>query len=145
MLYTISLLKSSFTLLITGESESESKLIIFSAGFYLSPIETWWPLPFFAHPSSSSSEQPFPIPIVWILEYLLFAPTILITPSVSETPPSVSKNICLAYPYCCLAVRSFSRVVKIYVPPRSAFIFPTLLTAYLMYLSLYCLLLSNIV
>ena len=54
-----------------------------------------FPFPFYAHPLIKAYEHPLPIPIEWHRLYFVYRPTKFITPSVLDTPPSVSRNICL--------------------------------------------------
>lgn len=61
-------------------------------------MKTEYPLPLYAHPKISYYEQPSPIPIVCTREYLILLLTILMTPYVSETSPSVNKKICFGWP-----------------------------------------------
>jgi hypothetical protein len=127
----------NFILLMTGERESVSSWIIFSEGFSESVINMWYPFPFLAHPIISCYEAPLPIPIVCTRDHLLLRDTVLSTFSVSETAPSVNKNICLGYPSSKLLFNKFYRGCSISVPPRSAFIFLIYLIANSTSLSLY--------
>lgn len=106
-------------------------------------MKTCWPLPFSAQPTISYWEQPFPIPIVWTLENLLLRDTILMTPSVLETHPSVRRNICFGYPSIGFWLTKLYKGSYICVPPKLAPIVLTRLTASLTSLSLYLLLFGN--
>lgn len=100
-------------------------------------MKTWWPLPFFAQPTIKDYDAPLPIPIVCTLANLLLLPTILITPSVFDTPPSVNKNICLGYPYFVLPFNRVNNGLYTSVPPISAFIFLTYSTELSMFSFVY--------
>jgi len=70
--------------------------MIFLEGFSSSAMKINDPFPLLAQPRIRLYEAPFPIPMVCTREYLLFKATILTTPVVFITAPSVSKKICLA-------------------------------------------------
>lgn len=93
-----SLLHVSLIFDITGVKADYNSYIIFYAGFSLSDIIMCLPRPAAAQPSIKFIDAPVPIPIVCTRLFFAFALTILMTPSVLETPPSVNKNTCLGYP-----------------------------------------------
>lgn len=72
--------------------------MIFAAGFSMSEIIMNLPFPLSAQPWIRLYDAPFPMPMQWTLQYLVLFLTILITPVVFETPPSVNMNTCLGYP-----------------------------------------------
>ena len=77
----------------------------------------------------SSAEAPLPMPMECTRAYLLLRPIILRMFLVSDTSPSVSKKICLAYPYLGFSLSRPDKGVFIYVPPKSAVICFTVPTA----------------
>lgn len=91
----------------------------------------------------SSGEAPLPIPMECTRTYLLFRPIIWMILFVSTTPPSVSRYMCLTYPYLFISLNKSDKGVYIYVLPKSADIFLTVATAVSIELLSYLWLSSN--
>lgn len=107
MLLTFFLSKFKLSFVTTGLSEDSKREIILSEGLYKSCSITCKPLPASATPSTKRVDAPFPIPMHEILDPFDFSLAIVMTPSVLDTEPSVSRNINLGYPSIFLLLRAF--------------------------------------